>query len=224
MPEGTRKRDAEATETKMRAALSDGTYDTYEEAEPAPLLKDFAEHWLSTYVAAQLKPSTARGYRSALGQIHPYFEGLRIDEIDAEALDRFIAARREAGKSPKTIQNRLGVLFKVLGTAVEYGKMDASKLPPKRQVKVPLPQVEFLTEAQLEEVLEASERDPVMHALITVAANTGLRRGELFGLEWDALRVDGTKREVPQGLATDAPFIQPCRGPPEDELFEVWWT
>jgi hypothetical protein len=27
-----------------------------------------------------------------------------------------------------------------------------------------------------------------------------------------------------QGLPTAAPFIQPCRGPPEDELFEVWWT
>ncbi|MFT6399997.1 MAG: hypothetical protein ACJAYU_004767 [Bradymonadia bacterium] len=27
-----------------------------------------------------------------------------------------------------------------------------------------------------------------------------------------------------QALPTDAPFIQPCRGPPEDELFEVWWT
>ena len=27
-----------------------------------------------------------------------------------------------------------------------------------------------------------------------------------------------------QGLPTDAPFIQPCRGPPSGELIEVWWT
>ncbi len=26
-----------------------------------------------------------------------------------------------------------------------------------------------------------------------------------------------------QGLPTDAPFIQPCRGPPSGELIEVWW-
>jgi hypothetical protein len=27
-----------------------------------------------------------------------------------------------------------------------------------------------------------------------------------------------------QGLPTAAPFIQPCRGPLQDRLFEVWWT
>ena len=27
-----------------------------------------------------------------------------------------------------------------------------------------------------------------------------------------------------QGLPTDAPFIRPCRGPPDDELSEVWWA
>ncbi len=26
-----------------------------------------------------------------------------------------------------------------------------------------------------------------------------------------------------QGLPTNAPFIQPCRGPPSGELIEVWW-
>jgi hypothetical protein len=62
LPEGTRKRDAEAEETKIRVALTDGTYNTHEEREPAPLLADFCEKWLTTYAAANLKSSTIKGW------------------------------------------------------------------------------------------------------------------------------------------------------------------
>ena len=43
---------------------------------------------------SQLKPSTAKGYASSLRQLLPHFDGLRIDQIDAAALDCYIAASR----------------------------------------------------------------------------------------------------------------------------------
>ena len=197
LPEGTRKRDAEATETRIRAALSAGTYNTHvEEPKPAPLLSDFREKWLTTYAAANLKPSTIKGYRSDFKQIEPHFLDLRIDQITVAGIDSYIAECRKIGHSAKTIQNRLGVLYKLLGTAVEYGELDASKLPQKRKIKVPNPKIEFLTDEELDAILAAAESDPLMHRLLLLAAHTGLRRGEIFGLQWDAVRLDVPEIEV----------------------------
>ncbi len=101
--------------------------------------------------------------------------------------------------SPRTVQ----MVHAVLRNAVEHGVRE--ELVPRNVVKlvrVPAPHYEVgtgLSLAQARRLLAAVEGDR-LRAVYVLALSTGLRRGELLGLRWADVDVDGAELHVRQAM------------------------
>ncbi|CAM5264066.1 tyrosine-type recombinase/integrase [Rhodanobacter lindaniclasticus] len=142
------------------------------------------------------------------------FYGKPLDEITAWQVERFKSARLKAGIAPATVNRDLDRIRSVLSKAVEWERLEANPMRTVKRVKGgDKARVRFLTpdeEDRLRAALAAREAvarkqrasgnawatargrtarpEHVycdhLQPLVLLALNTGLRRGELFGLEW----------------------------------------
>jgi integrase len=128
------------------------------------------------------KPSTLRGYRSAIGvHLLPAFGELPVEAVTTEVIERWIA---EFGGSARTRNKLLIQLHGILRRAKKlYGlpanaAADVEKFPQRRSGEIDVfspEEVWALVRAA------ASEQDA---AILLTAAFTGLRMGELLALRW----------------------------------------
>lgn len=150
-------------------------------SKPRHTLEDFARNEFSAYAQANCRPSDSESKESILRKhLVPAFGHLDLSEITAQEIELYKAEKLREKKSPKTVNNHLTVLRKLLTLAHEYGAIDA--VPRVRWCKVPPQRFDFLTEAELSALLSAAE--PEWQPMIWLAAYAGLRLGELLGLRW----------------------------------------
>ena len=169
------------------------------ERKEVPTLATFAERYRDRYLAINCKPS----YRSLVESIlehHvlPKLGARRIDEIgteDVEALKAFVLARRSAddkARGPKTVNNVLTVLRRMLRVAVDWEILDVVR-PRIRPLKVPPSKFKFYDFDEYARLVEAATKLGTTHELIVrLGAEAGLRRGEIIGLQWS--RVDSRRQ------------------------------
>jgi integrase len=180
------KHEAEDWLVSQRAGQLQGTY-----VDPRKSERPFVEvvdEWQSGW-AGRLSPTTQRRYRSILDNyLLPEFGKVAVGRIDHGVVQRYIdrlaAATDEDGKlrmAPGTVRNVYAVLRTALSRAVRLGWI---KVNPCTDVDLPRARREemlFLTADEVRAVAEAI--DPQYRVLIYTAAYTGLRAGELAGLQ-----------------------------------------
>ena len=97
--------------------------------------------------------------------------------------------RKRAGQvSAFTVANELTVLRHMLRLARKWGYVE--QVPDIEMPKKPGGRLASLDEAQITKLLDGctKSRNPYLAAIVTVALNTGMRKAEILGLEWE--RVD----------------------------------
>lgn len=152
------------------------------QAPSLPTFSEFARHWYDTYVVANNRPSEQKNKRSALNlHLLPWLGKKRIDAISGLHIEEFKAAKLESGLSPKTINNLLAILKRCLRDASDWLKIDSA--PKIKLLKVPPQKFDYLTFDESRRLLAACA-DSFWRTMILVALNTGLRLGELKGLQW----------------------------------------
>jgi integrase len=175
------RRGAEAYERELRHALVAGNYG--KESQEAPTLAEFQGRFL-TYAITNNKVSTVESKRQILrGHLVPFFGRMRLNHIGPSSIEEFKASKVQEGQKPKTINNFLTCLRKLLDVAVEYEILD--HVPRVRWMKAPKAEFDFLTFAEADRILGAAEGQ--WRTLLHFALSTGLRRGELLSLKWDDL-------------------------------------
>lgn len=175
------RRGAEQYEREVRQALLSGTYNKQEEKKRVPVLVDFAKQYL-TYAKVNNKPSTYDAkLRIMERHLIPAFGRLPLDRIGAYEVEAFKAAKLESGITPKTINNILTVLGRMFSLAVEWGSLQ--RVPPMKWLKAPRPTFDFLSFDEADRLAAAA--DVEWRVMITLALNSGLRRGELLALRWE---------------------------------------
>jgi integrase len=175
------KRGAEEYERQVRAELLGGTYGKGKEAL-CPLFADFEKVFISTYAVTNNKKSEVETKRSAFkNHLTPEFGKLRLDEIGSREIERFKSKKHLEKRSPKSINNYLTMLRKLLSVAVEWKFLKV--VPPIKWLKVPQTKFDFLDFEEADRLLAGA--DPDWRAMIMVALKTGLRQGELLALKWD---------------------------------------
>jgi integrase len=155
------------------------------EKKEVPTLEAFKDRWIEGHAKAnRQKPSTIYAKESILrAHLVPALGAKRLDEITEEDIQRLKAALAE--KKPKTVNNVLVVLGKLLRTAVRWRVIDAMpvQLEP---VKVDgSASFEFYDFEHLADLREAAAKVGKREIVVVLlGAQAGLRAGEMAALEW----------------------------------------
>ncbi|HEX5101268.1 MAG TPA: hypothetical protein VFV94_17275 [Polyangiaceae bacterium] len=171
------RRAAEKLEHELREELLNADDRNAKAALEAPIFSEFAEDFIKTYATANNKPSELESKRMIL-RVHlvPALGHLRLDEVGIAEIDAYKAKKLAAKLAPKTVNNHLTVLRKLLTTAVAWERLTVA--PPIKWMKPPSPEFDFLTFEEADRLIAAAESE--WQAMITVAVRTGLRLGELL--------------------------------------------
>jgi integrase len=211
------RRGAEAYERELREQLLTGSRGKEEPSRNSiasvPTLAAFAEE----FMAFQASPAASRRGANKPGELRekqralnnhliPAFGELRLDEIRARDIDRYVTRKHADGLSPSTITNHLIVLKRMLNVARRWELLE-------RVPEIPTPKKpsrnDFLSKAESKALLkEAEDR---WRPLLLLGLRTGLRLGELRGLRWRDVDLDGGRVRVEQSL-TNAGFGTPKSG------------
>lgn len=184
---------AVAYEVSLRQKLARGeTIDVARELHKEQTFREFAETWLEDYVVPNNKYSEQMSKRYTLrSSLNPFFGNIPVGQISAHDVERYKAQQVREGFSNKTIRNHLTILNKCLATAYEW--LDLTGAPPK--IKWPRcvpPKTDYLSPEECELLL--AHAPGIIHDMILTALRTGMRQGELKGLQWSS--VDWQNRSV----------------------------
>ncbi len=162
-------------------------------------MTEFATKWQEDYVTVQrqlgrMKESTAVGYGVAVRlHIVPFFGGMRLGDIALPHVRALMKALLDKQLSPKSVGNVVVVLKQMFKHAVQWGYLDASPAQYAER-----PRGEVLTPPEIRRLLQAAD-EPV-RTLVLTAVMTGMRRGELLGLKWEDVDLEGGKIHVRRAL------------------------
>ena len=176
----TRKLALRELELRL-APINDPRY----RARPSSTFAEFAHRWQGS-VLSQHKPSTQAAIRSQLRcHVIPFFGSYLMRDLQPELVQIFVS---KVKASPKTVRNLATILRMMFQSARAWGYfahdlLDGIVLPKARRA------VRFtFTLEELQRILaEAQEPHRTFYFL---AAETGLRAGELCGLRVDDLDLE----------------------------------
>lgn len=194
----TSRKEAEVFLTKTLRELDLGTY-----VEPSAMrLRDYLENeWLPASVA-RVRPSTLLAYRQSLTSLLlPELGEVQLRDLTPVMLTklygRLLTSGRVRGKgtglSPRTVRFLDMIITKALNDAVGWGYLATNPahgaMPPSASAARP-PEMRTWTPEQVKQFLDLT-KDDRWHIGYLLAATCGLRRGEICGLRWDDLDLDG---------------------------------
>jgi integrase len=189
-----------ATDIEREITLERFNIDTDLEATFS-LFRDYAEKWMEGHVRATLKESTYQGYRNILdNHLYPDFGKKHLSEISREEIKVLCYRKIESGLSRRSVSFIARTLSTIFNQAIEDGIVSANPAArPGRYIKAEdrLEKIDFLTSQEGQTFLEAAkEHTPRFYPLFLMALRTGMRQGEMIGLQWADIDWNGKFIEI----------------------------
>lgn len=151
-----------------------------------PTVSAFVVRFLD-FQRARVKPLTLELQEFHLNKhVVPNIGKKPLDQVAAVEIDGLVTLWKKTAM-PRTINTRLGTLLRMFGLAVEWGILVA--VPRATFLKIPKDTPRFLSEPEAATLLEAStdlKRSDSLEwrSMVLVGLRTGMRIGELRGLQW----------------------------------------
>lgn len=183
---GKSKRAAQNILNDKLAEIQSGTYLELKKIK----FKDFARVWFDLYAKSATKPSTLRSYENIIEKhLMPEFGEMYLNQITTAMLQTYVAKRLESVKS-KTVINELVPTKEMFRHAVRWGYIKVSPAEYVEKPRVEKEEMAILTPQEIKVLLDDTKDYQMRTALkdstyivVLTALFTGLRRGELFGLQ-----------------------------------------
>lgn len=167
------------------AAIDEGTYT----APSKMTVAQWLDIWETEYLGG-VKPRTAEAYQIIIkNHLKPKLGAIRMDALTGHTIQAFYnklsaASKDQTALSAKTIKNIHGVLHKAMQQAVANGYLrfnpTASCVLPRAEKK----EIKPLDEVQISAFLKAIQGHRFQY-LYLVTLFTGMREGEVLGLQWE---------------------------------------
>jgi integrase len=149
---------------------------------PIVTFDELAEEYLR-WAVRQKSYITKCEYLKALRR---HFGGLPLCNFTALLLERFQNTLLDTNRKPATANRYLATLFHMFTKAVGWEMMAPELLARLRTVKL-LPEnnkrLRFLSRQEADRLLRCSDRR--LRPILVTALNTGMRKGEILGLQWE---------------------------------------
>jgi integrase len=198
---------------KLQAQVERGHHDL----DPNSTVAAWLDGWLATVVeerlvSGRLRPSTAVSYRAHVsGHLVPSIGRVKLAKLSPQHVRQLHADLRAKGLSQATIGRVHATLRKALSDAVadELVFRNVAKLVPPPSA--PRPEVQPLTLDQTLQLL-AAVRGTRHEAAYVLMLTVGLRLGEVLGLRWSDIDIDGGGLRVRRQLrrvAGELTFSEP---------------
>jgi integrase len=177
---GQTKKEAQEELRKVQNQADLGTLPSTEKWR----LADYLRHWLDKVVRPTIRKNTQASYDGVIrNHISKHIGGVLLARLTPVHVQGLYSSMEKERTSPRTRQLAHAVLRSSLDQAVRWNLVvrnvcDAVDAPrvPKKELRVYGPE-------EVRELLKTAEEHR-LEALFVLAVSTGLRQGELFGLQW----------------------------------------
>ena len=154
-------------------------------------LADWIERWSATALeASSRKPATKARYRE-LARKHlcgPPLGDLPLARLRKSHVDELVVRLRRAGLADTTVRLAYTTLRAVLADAVLDGLIADNAAAKTPRPRVARREARHLSASAVVKILAAAEHERYARVL-TLIAGTGLRRGEVLAMRWDAVNL-----------------------------------
>lgn len=171
-------------------------------------LAAFVDEWREKYARKELRVKTLDIHdRFLKNRILPVLGHMRLDKITPIHIVNFLTNdQRQDGREGPIAAGTLEYLYRILKNiftrATEWRIIKHNPVADVKRPKVMAKEIEVYDENEISLLFAALEKEPLhWQILILLAITTGLRRGELVGLEWKHIDLDTGIIEVKQSIS-----------------------
>lgn len=192
---------------KFKQEVETGEYRTPEKLTFAA----FVEIWREKYGTGQLGKATLENYLFHLnGRIIPAIGHKKLEDIKTmhlvdlmQELENGSRKDGQEGKlSPGTVHYIHRAIRNVFNRAVEWKLIKSNPMDGLKKPKLETRDLDVYTQEETNHIFACLENESdLWRLLITLALTTGLRRGELLGLEWKNINLDAGTIDVLQTVS-----------------------
>ena len=204
---GKDKRVAEQIARKVEAKLALGDMGLVEDKTvTAATFEEYANTWESLTVPATCKPSTVSDYHGILkNHVLPVFGKTDVNGISRFMVKKFLMKKITDGYAPSTVIHMKNAVSGVLNLAVDDEVLPANpahnigKIFKKQNPKL---KIDPFNTDELTALLNTYQiYFPRHHPLILTLARTGIRFGEVLGLQWKDIDFKGRFITIERSLS-----------------------
>lgn len=157
--------------------------------------KDLVDIWIRDYAQDQLAPKTFSEHKRRLeNRIIPVLGHFKLKEIDGSVLRQYYSSLKEPNTrrdrrpgilSPLTVLHIHRLISSILEKAVKWGYLISNPAKKVEAPKAPRQRLCIYDEDNMSKLIAALDTADIKYRLmIYIAISTGLRRGEIMGLDW----------------------------------------
>lgn len=151
---------------------------------------DFLRRWLEDTARPSLRESTFTLTEMVIRRhIVPGIGGMILSRITPAHLQGLLAGLERDQVGPATRQVVFRVLHRALKQALQWSMIPRNPAEAVVRPRAPQPTMRTFDAAQVRRLLDAAKGNR-LEALYVLAVSTGMRQGELLGLQWEDLDVD----------------------------------
>lgn len=166
--------------------------------------KEVYELWLETYKLTVKESSFNRLKLQFKKHVLPVFGENKIKSIKPIELQQYANQKCDEVQEYRLQLSNISRIFEF---AIKQGIITANPIKmitiPKKKANLERKKIKYFTKTELKTLLnDAKENEPFkIYAFLYLMANTGCRKGEILGLQWDCINFEDKTIEVRQTLA-----------------------
>lgn len=185
------ERQCKAGEVRTKAQEREIKAQMAREAAKHPTLQEYGERVFMPAKVVTISENTRAGFQGYLdNRIYPALGSFKLRDITPANLSGFLSSLQAEGLAHGTVlrcYTILRSLFKMayMNDVIDRNPLDKVERPRPRKDEIQAEKVDAYTAKELAYILECAEREPLHWKLLFhLLIDTGLRRGECLGIQW----------------------------------------